>query len=70
MIGPRLTSVFKSRWMALLWGGMVVWTAIDFVGTAPSPANHSGNSAAASDADDQPISNEDAAALKKILDGK
>lgn len=32
MIGPRLSSVFKSRWMALLWAAGILWTAVDFVG--------------------------------------
>jgi hypothetical protein len=27
MFGPRLTSVFKSRWHALLWAGFVMLTA-------------------------------------------
>ncbi|HEX7872595.1 MAG TPA: hypothetical protein VF475_06775 [Sphingobium sp.] len=33
MFGPRLTSIFKSRWTALLWAGLVIWTAVDFVGS-------------------------------------
>jgi len=32
MVGPRLSSVFKSRWMALLWAAGILWTAVDFVG--------------------------------------
>ena len=31
MIPMRTSSVFKSRWMALLWAAGIIWVAIDFV---------------------------------------
>jgi hypothetical protein len=64
MIGPRLTSVFKSRWSALLWAGMVLWSAVEFVGFGA----HDKDGAAVDDA--QQLSNEDVAALKGVLEGK
>ena len=33
MFGPRLSSLFKSRWIALLWAVLVILTALSFVGT-------------------------------------
>lgn len=66
MIGPRLTSVFKSRKAVLLWAAMVLWSAVEFANYMPS---HKGG--AATDGEDaQPISNEDAAALKGVLSGQ
>jgi hypothetical protein len=33
MIPMRTSSVFKSRWMALLWAAGILWAAADFVGS-------------------------------------
>jgi len=62
MFGPRLSSIFKSRWMALLWAAGIIWTAVDFVGVSNS-ADGSGNAS-------QPVNPQDAAALKSFIDGK
>jgi hypothetical protein len=32
MLPIRHKSIFKSRWMALLWAAGIVWTAVDFAG--------------------------------------
>jgi hypothetical protein len=32
MFGIKLSSIFKSRWMALLWSAGVCYMAYDFVG--------------------------------------
>jgi hypothetical protein len=66
MFGPRLSSIFKSRWMALLWAAMVIWTAVDFVGVS-HPASGNGTS---SPDESEPMSREDAAAIKNWVDGK
>lgn len=42
MIPMRTSSIFKSRWMALLWAAGVIWFAYDFA--APDPQD--GNAAA------------------------
>lgn len=34
----RTSSVFKSRWMALLWAAGIIWVALDFVGSPDQPA--------------------------------
>lgn len=28
----RTSSIFRSRWMALLWAAGIIWTAVDYVG--------------------------------------
>jgi len=38
MFGPRLSSLFKSRWMALLWTAGIIWMALSFVGSGDDPA--------------------------------
>jgi len=48
MFGPKLTSLFRNRWMALLWAAGIVWMALSFVG---------------SDDEGQPVDSRDAATL-------
>lgn len=31
----RTSSIFRSRWMALLWAGGIIWTAINVAGSPP-----------------------------------
>jgi len=35
MIPMRTSSIFRSRWMALLWAAGIIWFAYDFAGSAP-----------------------------------
>ena len=32
MIPMRTSSIFKSRWMALIWSAGIIWFAVDFAG--------------------------------------
>ena len=54
MIPMRTSSVFKSRWMALLWAAGIIWFAYDFAGSAPDTesGNNVTNGAASGSADD------------------
>ena len=45
MIPMRTSSVFKSRWMALLWAAGIIWFAYDFAGSEPQDANTSAENA-------------------------
>jgi hypothetical protein len=77
MLPIKTRTVFKSRWMALLWAGGIVWSAAEFAGSQPhrassAPANgadQSGNTAApvATDVDGNPISPADVAAAKAAV---
>jgi hypothetical protein len=63
MIPMRTSSVFKSRWMALLWAAGIIWFALDIAGSHKSAASASNNQASSetglTDADGQPVSNDD-----------
>jgi hypothetical protein len=54
MIPMRTSSIFKSRWMALLWAAGIIWFAYDFAGALPSDTATNNN--AASDADQNAVS--------------
>ena len=46
MFPVRMSSVFKNRWMALLWAAGIIWFAYDFAASAPQD---DGNNGAADD---------------------
>jgi hypothetical protein len=44
MFPVRMSSVFKNRWMALLWAAGIIWFAYDFAGSQPQDDNSTVNS--------------------------
>ena len=36
----RTSSIFRSRWMALLWAAGIVWMAVDVAGSPDTEANN------------------------------
>ncbi len=58
MLPIRHKSIFKSRWIALVWAAGILWTAVDFAGGRPQAA----------DGGDAPaVSNEDIAAAHTVV---
>jgi hypothetical protein len=57
MVPMRTSTVFKSRWMALVWAAGIIWFAYDFAGSQPQHqagdniliSDTTGNSGAADD---------------------
>ena len=49
MFGVRLSSLFTSRWMALLWSVLVILTAIQFVGSGDQNHDEAATPVPASD---------------------
>ncbi|MEO6255312.1 MAG: hypothetical protein ABIO69_00730 [Sphingomicrobium sp.] len=41
MIPIRHSSLFKSRWVALLWAAGIIWFAVDFAGPDQGASNNS-----------------------------
>lgn len=50
MIPMRTSTVFKSRWMALIWAAGIIWFAYDFAGSEPADDNEASNANQASEA--------------------
>ena len=68
MIPMRTSTIFKSRWMALLWAAGIIWFAYDMV---PAADDAPGNGAAAvgpTDVTGAPITAEDEQRLASALD--
>ena len=67
MIPVKTSSVFKNRWMALLWAAGIIWFAYDFAGSQPQDGNESANAAQSTDATDGAIANADTNKLAQEL---
>ncbi len=52
MIPMRTSSIFKSRWWALVWGAGILWTAYDFAGAQPQGNVVDNNSSAEAPTDE------------------
>jgi hypothetical protein len=44
MFPMRTSSVFRSRWLALLWAAGIIWFAYDFAGSESQDDNSAVNS--------------------------
>nr|AUN37753.1 hypothetical protein [uncultured bacterium] len=60
MIPMKTSSVFKSRWMALLWAAGIIWFAYDTASSQPQGDDNSTNAEQATDATGAPITTDDA----------
>jgi hypothetical protein len=71
MIPMRTSTVFKSRWMALLWAAGFIWFALDIAGSHTSAAKTTNNQASSestlTDADGQPVNSDDVNAAAEAL---
>ena len=59
MIPMRSSTIFKSRWMALVWAAGIVWFAYDFAGSRQPVANSSANADQPTDATGAPVTSDD-----------
>lgn len=66
MIPMRPSTVFKNRWMALLWAAGIVWLALDVAGTGDQATNAS-SAGQLTDASGTPVSNQDVQNVANIL---
>ena len=69
MIPMKNSTIFKSRWMALIWAAGIIWFAYDFAAPSEQPANAEGNEVQVTDASGQPVSPEEANKLQDALKG-
>lgn len=65
MIPMRTSTIFKSRWMALIWAAGIIWFALDVAGPGDSATNNAAAAGQPTDVTGATISNDD---LKKFAD--
>ena len=69
MVPMRSSTIFKSRWMALVWAIGIVIIAFEVAAPDAQASNTTENAQAPTDAMGDPISPEDANKLDSILNG-
>jgi hypothetical protein len=69
MIPMRTSTVFKSRWMALIWAAGVLWFAYGVAGSAPSASRGSDNAEQPTDVTGATITDEDAKKFEQAVNG-
>ena len=67
MIPMKTSSVFKSRWLALLWSAGIIWFAYDVAESAPKGDANDVNAEQPTDVTGAPIAPEDEERLKEAL---
>jgi hypothetical protein len=67
MIPMRSSTIFKSRWMALLWAAGILWFAYDFAGSSAGDQNAVANSSQGSDSSGATVTSDDANRLAEEL---
>lgn len=65
MIPMRTSSIFKSRWMALVWSAGIIWFAVSVAGPDESDANKAAAADRPTDVTGATISDEN---LKQFAD--
>lgn len=64
MIPMKHSTIFKSRWWALIWAAGIIWFAVDTIGGGDAPSdNQVANAEVQTDAMGQPIDQAQADAL-------
>jgi hypothetical protein len=66
MIPMKHSTIFKSRWMALLWAAGIIWFAYDFAAPDDS-SNASANAEQATGATGAPVSSDEEKRLVEAL---
>ena len=66
MIPMRTSTVFKSRWMALIWAAGILWCAYDFAAPSDDGYNTT-NAEQPTDASGAPVTSDDANNIRNAL---
>ena len=69
MIPMKTSSVFKSRWMALVWAAGILWLAWDVAGSAPSGDDNNSAAEQQTDATGAPVTTDDEKKLEQAING-
>ena len=67
MIPMKTSSVFRSRWMALIWAAGIIWFAYDTATSAPQGDDNSTNAEQPTDATGAPISTDNVNTLANVI---
>jgi len=70
LFGPSFRAIFRNRWMAVIWAGLVIWTAVDIAGPSPpDPAANNQSAESLTDVTGATITNQDLETLRRFAEG-
>jgi hypothetical protein len=69
MIPMRTSSVFKNRWMALLWAAGIIWFAYDTASSQSQGDENGANAEQPTDATGAPVTSDDQNRLAEAVNG-
>ena len=69
MIPMKTSTIFKSRWFALVWAAGILWFAYDIAEGSAQTGNTSDNAAQATDVTGAPVTPDDEKKFKEVLNG-
>jgi len=68
MVPMKHSTIFKSRWMALIWAAGIIYFAMQVAGP-DSPSSRNGDSAEVTDVTGAPVSDQDVKTLESAING-
>ena len=69
MIPMKTSTIFKSRWFALVWAAGIIWVAYDIAQGSPQASNTSDNEAQATDVTGAPDTPDDEKKFEEVING-
>ena len=69
MIPMKTSTIFKSRWFALVWAAGILWVAYEIAEGSAQAGHTSDNAAQATDVTGAPVTPDDAKKFEQILNG-
>jgi hypothetical protein len=67
MLPMRMSTIFKNRWMALIWAAGIVWFAYDFAAPSDESSNNGNDEVQVTDANGAPVTPDEAKQLSEAL---
>lgn len=67
MIPMKHSSIFKSRWMALIWAAGIIWFALDVAAPSATSSNAGADSNQQTDVTGAPVSSKDEKKIAEIV---
>jgi hypothetical protein len=69
MIPMKTSTIFKSRWFALVWAAGIIWVAYDIAGSSPQDSNTSANADQPTDVTGAPVTPDDEKKFQEVING-
>ena len=63
----RMSTIFKNRWMALIWAAGIIWFAYDFAAPSDDSSSNGNDEVQVTDANGAPVTPDEAKQLSEAL---